>query len=734
MIAEVIVDISSSEVDKVFDYSIDGHSEACEGFRVLVSFGKMQVEGYIVGIKEETDCPPDKLKSIISVIDPYPVINSELMSLCRFMVQKYHLRMVDVLRLCLPSQMRSGRVKELTVKKVYVSEEYKNKDVSMFIKKSAKAQSEIFSYVTENEGETVTELNKNFSAAALRNLLSRGILIAREEECMRIPYRDDAAETKREIRLTEDQKNALACINGERGKTVLLHGVTGSGKTEVYMRAISEALAKGKTAVMLVPEISLTPQVLKSFRMRFGDKVAIMHSGLSAGERFDEWRRLLTGSARVAVGARSAIFAPLKNLGVIIIDEEHDSSYVSESNPRYVTHEVAEKRAEICGCNLILGSATPSIESYYAAKTGRYKLVEMKNRVNSGPLPKITITDMCKEVYNGNTGLFSEVLRDKLDKCIKQGNQAIIFINRRGYSSYMMCRTCGYVAKCADCDVSLVYHKDENVLKCHYCGNRYKVLDVCPNCKSESIKRGFVGTQQVVEVLQERYPDTEILRMDNDTTQSKDAHLKILSRFRERKAQILVGTQMIAKGHDFPDVTLVGIVDADMSLHFADFRATERTFQLITQVAGRAGRAEKAGEVVLQTYSPRHYVYKYAAAGDYEGFYEKECNLREVTKYPPFSRIVRVLVSGEDENLTHMVLKSIFDDLSDKFREKRTAVAYFSAMKSPVKRISNKFRVQILMRIAHDEDEITNIVYESAEKFTVPKVSVFVEINPNNLS
>lgn len=734
MIAEVIVDISSSEVDKVFDYSIDGHSEACEGFRVLVSFGKMQVEGYIVGIKEETDCPPDKLKSIISVIDPYPVINSELMSLCRFMVQKYHLRMVDVLRLCLPSQMRSGRVKELTVKKVYVSEEYKNKDVSMFIKKSAKAQSEIFGYVIENEGETVTELNKNFSAAALRNLLSRGILIAREEECMRIPYRDDAAETKREIRLTEEQKNALACINGERGKTVLLHGVTGSGKTEVYMRAISEALAKGKTAVMLVPEISLTPQVLKSFRMRFGDKVAIMHSGLSAGERFDEWRRLLTGSARVAVGARSAIFAPLKNLGVIIIDEEHDSSYVSESNPRYVTHEVAEKRAEICGCNLILGSATPSIESYYAAKTGRYKLVEMKNRVNSGPLPKITITDMCKEVYNGNTGLFSEVLRDKLDKCIKQGNQAIIFINRRGYSSYMMCRTCGYVAKCADCDVSLVYHKDENVLKCHYCGNRYKVLDVCPNCKSESIKRGFVGTQQVVEVLQERYPDTEILRMDNDTTQSKDAHLKILSRFRERKAQILVGTQMIAKGHDFPDVTLVGIVDADMSLHFADFRATERTYQLITQVAGRAGRAEKAGEVVLQTYSPRHYVYKYAAAGDYEGFYEKECNLREVTKYPPFSKIVRVLVSGEDENLTHKVLKSIFDDLSDKFREKRTAVAYFSAMKSPVKRISNKFRVQILMRIAHDEDEITNIVYESAEKFTVPKVSVFVEINPNNLS
>lgn len=734
MIAQVIVDISNSEVDKVFDYSIDGHSEAKEGFRVLVSFGKTQVEGYIVGIKDKTDCPPDKLKSIISVIDPYPVINPELMELCRYMVEKYHLRMVDVLRLCLPSQMRAGKVKELIVKRAYVAPEYIEKDPAQFIKKSATAQSELFTFIADNPGESVTELNKNFSAAALRNLVARGIIELRECETYRMPYKDNVFEKSPEVTLTDEQKNALDVINGEKNQTILLHGVTGSGKTEVYMRAISNVLAAGKTAIMLVPEISLTPQVLRSFRARLGDEVAILHSGLSAGERFDEWRRLLTGEAKVAVGARSAIFAPLQNPGIIIIDEEHDSSYVSESNPRYSTHEVASFRARMSGCNLVLGSATPSIESYYAAKSGKYRLVCMKKRVNAGPLPKITVVDMCAEIYKGNNGLFSGLLEKKLDDCMARGDQAIIFINRRGYSSYMMCRSCGYVAKCADCDVSLVYHKDENVLKCHYCGNRYKVLDVCPECGSESIKRGYVGTQQVVELLKDRYPGVGILRMDNDTTQGKDAHLKILSEFREKKARILVGTQMIAKGHDFPDVTLVGIVDADMSLHFADFRATERTYQLITQVAGRAGRADKPGEVVLQTYSPKHYVYRFAVTGDYEGFYEKECNLREVTKYPPFSRIVRILVSGEDESLTHQTLKKIFDDLSERFCDKRREIAYFAAMKSPVKRISNKFRVQILMRIVNDADAITKTIYETADKYTIPKVSVFVEINPNNLS
>ena len=734
MIAQVIVDISNSEVDRVFDYSIDDFPDAKEGFRVMVPFGRMNIEGYIVQLKDRTDCPPEKLKKIASVLDPYPVINEELMQVCRFMVDKYHLRMVDVLRLCLPSQMRTGKVKELTIKIAAVSDEYKDKDTSEFIRPSAVAQMEIYNHLLQSGPLPVTELCKAFSASALRNLISRGIVVAKEEGRMRTPYIGDDDDKQPPYELTEQQSAALKKIQSFSNETILLHGVTGSGKTEVYMRCISDVLKDNKTAMMLVPEISLTPQVLRTFRTRFGSNVAILHSGLSAGERFDEWRRILSGDAKVVVGARSAVFAPVRNLGIIIIDEEHDPSYVSESNPRYFTHEVAQERARICGCNLILGSATPSIESYYSAKTGKYKLVEMKTRVNAGPLPKIDIVDMCREVYDGNNGLFSRLLNSKLDECMKKGDQAIIFINRRGYSSYMMCRSCGYVAKCVDCDVSLVYHKDENVLKCHYCGNRYKVLDECPVCHSENIKRGFVGTQQVVELLSQRYPDVGILRMDNDTTQTKDAHLDILSKFRQKKAHILVGTQMIVKGHDFPDVTLVGIVDADMSLHFADFRATERTYQLITQVAGRAGRADKPGEVVLQTYSPRHYVYRYIVNGDYAGFYEKEINLREVTKYPPFSRIVRVLVSCENEQLAHDVLKKIFDRLSGDFKGKRDSIAYFAAMKSPVKRISNKYRVQILVRIVRDEENITRQIYEAVDEYTIPKVSVFVEINPNNLS
>lgn len=734
MIAQVIVDISNSEVDRVFDYAIDDFPDAKEGFRVMVPFGRMNIEGYIVQLKDRTDCPPEKLKKIASVLDPYPVINEELMQVCRFMVDKYHLRMVDVLRLCLPSQMRTGKVKELTIKIAAVSDEYKDKDTSEFIRPSAVAQMEIYNHLLQSGPLPVTELCKEFSASALRNLISRGIVVAKEEGRMRTPYIGDDDDKQPPYELTEQQSAALKKIQSFSNETILLHGVTGSGKTEVYMRCISDVLKDNKTAMMLVPEISLTPQVLRTFRTRFGRNVAILHSGLSAGERFDEWRRILSGDAKVVVGARSAVFAPVRNLGIIIIDEEHDPSYVSESNPRYFTHEVAQERARICGCNLILGSATPSIESYYSAKTGKYKLVEMKTRVNAGPLPKIDIVDMCREVYDGNNGLFSRLLNSKLDECMKKGDQAIIFINRRGYSSYMMCRSCGYVAKCVDCDVSLVYHKDENVLKCHYCGNRYKVLDECPVCHSENIKRGFVGTQQVVELLSQRYPDVGILRMDNDTTQTKDAHLDILSKFRQKKAHILVGTQMIVKGHDFPDVTLVGIVDADMSLHFADFRATERTYQLITQVAGRAGRADKPGEVVLQTYSPRHYVYRYIVNGDYAGFYEKEINLREVTKYPPFSRIVRVLVSCENEQLAHDVLKKIFDRLSGDFKGKRDSIAYFAAMKSPVKRISNKYRVQILVRIVRDEENITRQIYETVDEYTIPKVSVFVEINPNNLS
>lgn len=732
MVAEVIVDISNSEVDKVFDYSTDGSSEIRAGFRVLVPFGRMTVEGFVIGMKETSEF--GNLKPIIKTLDKTQVISDEMLSLMEYMTDRYHLRKADVLRLFIPSQMRGGRVKELVVKYARISDEYIGRDEAQFIKPSASAQLDLFYHLSECGRDSVPELNKNFSAAALRNLIARGIVVTEDEEELRTPYESVVGDKPKEVELTAAQKSVVCEINRDEHKVYLLHGVTGSGKTEVYMRCISDALKKGKTAIMLVPEISLTPQVLRSFRSRFGDNVALLHSGLSAGERFDEWRRLQCGKAKVAVGARSAVFAPLCNIGLIIIDEEHDSSYVSESNPRYITHEVARYRAEKNGCSLVLGSATPSIESYYKAQSDEYKLLELPERVNKRPLPEITVVNMCKEVYDGNNGIFSRLMLAALDECMERGEQAIIFLNRRGYSSYMMCRSCGYVAKCSQCDVSLVYHKEENVLKCHYCGNRYAVLDVCPECGSPHIKRGYMGTQQIVEQLNRLYPDKKILRMDNDTTQNKDAHARILGEFAAKKASILVGTQMIAKGHDFPDVTLVGIADADMSLHFSDFRASERTFQLITQVAGRAGRESKPGKVILQTYTPNHYVYRFAVKNDYRGFYEKEVNLREVTKYPPFSKIVRVLVSGESEELVLTVLKSLFDDVTALSREYRENFAYFAAMKSPVKRIQNKFRMQILMRLVGDFDKVIKNVYNIVDKRAVNKTSVFVEINPNNLS
>lgn len=733
MIAEVIVDISNSEVDRIFDYAFDEEQAICAGSRVLVPFGNRKIEGYVVNIKETTDCPPDKLKTIAEPLDRKPVILKELLVLMRMMTESYHLRCVDVLKLFIPAQMRGGKVKELVRQYATLHPDYRQRDMSDLIKKTASAQWEIYRLLSDGQAHSVADLNRDYSAAALKNLVMRGIVSIESVEVNRTPYKQLANEAAHCVTLTEEQQAAVSKIEQAHDKTIVLHGVTGSGKTEVYMRCIAKVLQRGQTAIMLVPEISLTPQVLKNFRARFGDAVALLHSGLSAGERYDEWRRLLNGEATVAVGARSAIFAPVSNLGLIIIDEEHDSSYLSESNPRYPTHEVAAFRAHYNQCNLILGSATPSIETYYHAQKGDYDLIELKNRVNRHAMPEIEIVDMCKELSEGSPGIFSRSLDNALAACIERGEQAIIFINRRGYSSYVMCRKCGYVAKCEQCDVSLVYHKDENILKCHYCNNRYSMLDVCPQCKSPQIKQGFMGTQKVVEYLESRFPQVRVLRMDNDTTQGKDAHYKILSAFAAKEAQILVGTQMIAKGHDFPDVTLVGIVDADMSLHFADYRSAERTYQLITQVSGRAGRDRKAGKVVLQTYTPHHYVYRFALANDYSGFYKKEINLREITKYPPFAKIVRVLVTGENEQLAMAVLKSIYQEIETYSSTKREAFAYLGVMRAPLKRMQNKYRMQILMRLVAEHRTCIQAVYQAVDHYNTPKISCFVEINPNDL-
>ncbi len=731
MIAKVIVDISASDVDRVFDYVADSGVKI--GSRVLVPFGRQNIEGYVIALTDTSDLPHDKLKAITEVIDDRPIISEEFLKLCDYMTERFHLRKIDVFRLFLPSKMRGGRIKKLEKNIVFVNPEYLEQDPNLFIKKSAHSQMEVYEYVSGEDEAEQSYLNTEFSAAAVRNLIARGVFLTKQVEVLRTPF-SGVVHKDKEITLTADQQAAADKILSSDIPS-LLFGVTGSGKTEVYLDCIERVLERGQSAIMLVPEISLTPQVMRIFRARFGDEVALLHSGLSDGERFDEWRRLLTGKAHVAVGARSAIFAPLDNIGLIVIDEEHDTSYVSESNPRYITRDVALFRAKYNGAKIVMGSATPSVESYYRAEKGEYSLITMPNRINKREMPKIEIVNMCDETAFGNSGMFSARLIAELDECLKAGNQAIIFLNRRGYSSYVMCKKCGYVAKCDDCDVSLVYHKDENVLKCHYCQRRYAMLDLCPQCKSPHIKQGYMGTERVVEELKRIFPSARITRMDNDTTRTKDAHTRLLGEFSSGNADILVGTQMVAKGHDFPNVTLVGIVDADMSLHFSDFRAVERTFQLITQVAGRAGRDTKPGKVILQTYTPNHYVYRYVTAYEYVGFYKKEINLLQTTAFPPFTDIFRLLISCEDEGKALDATKYAIDKMRAVASERPNDFVYLNAMRSPKKRIQTKYRMQILMRVRCDCG-VRPIVYgvadEIAEKF--PQVTCFTEINPNDLS
>lgn len=723
MFAEVIIDQDVKAIDKTFDYRKPENLDLKVGMRVFVPFGKRIVQGYVVELKDKTEYDESKVKNIISAIEDFSAIKSEMLEVMRFMTKKNHLTMASTLRLFLPSQMREGKVREI------FETFYSLKEKDFVPAKNAKKQIEIVDFLKEHGKTSSSVLGEKFGYGAVKALYEKGILEKDKEKIERKPFVENLADKKVELNLM--QKKAIAEIGGT--EVFVLHGVTGSGKTEVYMHLIERELKKGKNAILLVPEISLTPQIMASFKARFGDFVALLHSGLSAGERFDEWKRIFAGEARIVIGARSAIFAPIENLGIIIIDEEHEQSYVSESNPRYYTHDIAKFRASFNHCPLVLGSATPSVESYQKAVAGEYKLIELPTRANGRDLPAIQIVDMIGEIRRGNSGIFSAQLLADLGQVVQNKKQAMIFINRRGYSSFMRCRDCGYIAKCSDCDVSLVYHREDNRLKCHYCGKQYKVLTRCPNCKGENIKYGAVGTQQVVAKLKELFPNVNILRMDNDTTSTKNAHQKILSEFKNSLPGILVGTQMIAKGHDFENVVLVGIVDADQSLFQADYRSTERTFQLITQVSGRAGRSKDEGKVVLQTYAPRHYVYKFASNYDYKGFFRKEANIRQTACFPPFSRIIRLLFSDNNENYVREMLKVCYTEIEQLKSVYGDQILYLDAMKSPIKRIQNKFRYQILMRVKLEKaDEIEEKVFEIANKTS--KNGVFLEINPSNMS
>ncbi len=720
--AEVIVDIAHSDVDKIFDYACD--EDIVRGMHVVVPFGNGVTTGFVMRIKDDTDCPPEKLKSVLRAVEKFPCLTDESLALAETISARYRVPMALTLRLFLPAEMRTGKVRErfITVCKLREGE--------YFISPRAPKQQELVAFLEENGEAEKSFLMERFGSA-LNALIQKGVVATEKRRVFRDPYCGVKGK-KAERALTPDQRRAVETVKSTPKTVTLLHGVTGSGKTEIYLSLIADTLEEGKTAIFLVPEISLTPQMLMQLRARFGSSAAILHSGLSAGERYDEWMRLREGSARIAIGARSAIFAPVENVGIIVVDEEHDGSYSSESSPRYNTFDIAYLRAVKNRCKLVLGSATPSVETYKRAQDGEFELVKLTKRINERPMPEVHIVDMRREVRRGNPSAFSAALREKLASCLERGNQAILFLNRRGYSQTVICRDCGYSAKCVNCDVSLTYHSEEDCLKCHYCGATYKMPSACPACGGKHLGYVGTGTQRVVTELKKLFPKARILRMDADTTSGKEGHFRILKQFTNREADILVGTQMVAKGHDFPSVTLVGILDADMSLHFADYRSGERTFQLITQVAGRSGRAQEPGEVVLQTYDPENYILRFAADYDYEGFYRHEIGMRAATLFPPFAKIVRVMVTGEEEKQALEALRSVYQKLQEVYAAHTEQFLFFNRMHSPIKKIQKKFRYQVLMRLT--DGKILKEIYAVCAEEKHKNVLVYVEENPANLS
>ncbi|MGF7185710.1 primosomal protein N' (replication factor Y) [Desulfitispora alkaliphila] len=693
--AEVIVDISHYKVDQIFHYNIPPklEKEIKVGIRVKVPFGNSHVVGYLVGISSTS--PVDRTKDIIEVLDQEPIISNELIELTEWLSYYYLCNRVQALKCVLPNKIK--QFKGNTQKKYRLLDsievEYEK------IKKRAPKQAQIIELLKSKGLLSTAEMKKiiPLSQSSLKALLEKGLIEVVDTSVDCDPYKSRSFKEDRPPELTADQKNALAEVSKPIAKgehdAFLLHGVTGSGKTEIYLNAIQKVLENEKQAIVLVPEIALTPQIVERFKARFGDKVAVMHSRLSDSEKYDQWWRINKGLASVVIGARSAVFAPFKKLGLIIIDEEHENSYKQEESPKYHVREVALKRAEMTNSVLIMGSATPAIETYWKASRGKFKILQLPNRVQQAEMPEVTIIDMRNELKKGNKSIFSSVLYHQIMDKIAKRQQVILFLNRRGYSTFVMCRQCGFVAKCDHCSISLTYHQNKDRLKCHYCNYSIGSPKLCPSCNSKYIRYFGIGTQKVEEEVKRTFPHSRILRMDVDTTTKKGSHEKIFNLFKSGRADILIGTQMIAKGLDFPNVTLVGVLAADSSLNLPDFRGCERTFQLLTQVSGRAGRSILKGEVIVQTYEPNNYAIKAASNHDYESFFNREIEERNMLKNPPFSSLIRVVITGTSQSQVELRAKQV----KELFKP-NSYVSILGPVVAPLGRIKDRFRWQIILK------------------------------------
>ncbi len=718
MIVGVLVELSAKAIDKVFDYSVPKELEKDikVGIRVLVPFGRMTLEGFVLEIKNDSSTSKE-LKSIISVVDKDIVLNDELLELGKVMRDNTLSTLISCYQVMLPKALKAGSTGNIKYDTYYkLNSNYSD------IKLNDK-QKEIIELV--KNGPVLRKELVDISISSLNTLIKKGVLIEEKSEHYRVSY-DELDNSK--MKLTKDQQAVVDSVISDIN-TYLLYGVTGSGKTEVYMEIIDYYLSLGKSSIVLVPEISLTPQMIERFEKRFGKKIAAIHSGLSDGEKYDEYRRISRGEASIVIGARSAIFAPLDNIGIIIIDEEHSDSYKqSDPSPRYHARDIAILRSKYHNCSVLLGSATPSLESMARAEKGVYKLLTLPHRVNGKELPLVNIIDMNKEIRKIK-GHFSNELVDAIRSRLEKNEQVILLLNRRGYSSFVTCKNCGYTFKCPNCDITLTYHKSSNTLRCHYCGHGEKVFDTCPECKEKSLNNLGVGTQKIEEELNKLFPESRVLRMDYDTTSKKGMHEKMIDDFREGKYDILLGTQMVAKGLDFSNVTLVGVINADTSLNIPDFRSSENTFSLLSQVAGRSGRSLKEGSVIIQTYNPEHYAINLCKNHDYVSFYKQEMMIRRSLKYPPYYYICNIRVSGKDASyILGEALK-----IKNSLERNLTSTIILGPSSSSLFKMNNVFRYNIILKYKK-EDNLYLILSKVIDHYlTNNKIKIDIDFNPSQM-
>ena len=730
--ALVQVSVPHRNVDRAFHYIIPPElkDKLTTGMRVYVPFGNgnRRTEGYILGFSDKSEVDEAKLKSILDIHEDYRILSDKRIALGAWMSKKYYSTFNECLYCIAPKAANQKMFSCVSLNR----DNPQLHELIAATKKRSSKQSQVLDLFINDAEIPLSHIKSilDIDNAPINALVKKGILKMTQYRSYRGNYNKSVPAAKPRPDLTEEQEQVIRLIQKEN-RPVLLHGVTGSGKTEVYLRLIEDVIKTGKQAIVLVPEISLTPQTVERFVSRFGERVSLTHSKMTDGERYDQWTRAAKGEIDIMIGPRSAVFTPFENIGIIIIDEEHESSYKADHSPRYDAREVAMKLAEMYGAKLVLGSATPSIVSYYKTITGEYALGEMKQRVNKS-MPKIEICDLRKELASKNYSIFSRALHSAIQDNLQRGKQTILFLNRRGFSTFVSCRKCGYVMTCDHCSVNYTYHRHTNSLVCHYCGKSIPLPARCPQCGSPYIKYFGTGTEKIEQEVMRLFPTARVLRMDMDTTKGKNSHTNILEAFRNHRADILIGTQMIAKGLDFPNVTLVGVIAADLSLNMNDYHSGEITYNLITQVAGRAGRADDPGRVIIQTYNPDHYSIVCAKNNDYFTYFKEEITFRRIMKYPPFSNVFYILMTSDNEELTVKAantMAAILNKYNSRGRFERLGPA-----PAVISKISNKYRYRIIIK-CEDEERLKAYVLYCVNIFSaikeLKKVSISIALNPN---